>query len=73
MLLFPRRIYPLAPPGIEMLSDSEELSGYGTAGATYTNDKCPFAAGREVGSMWVKPDFEVIEVCAEVTSYAYQK
>ncbi|MBB6676040.1 pyrroloquinoline quinone precursor peptide PqqA [Cohnella lubricantis] len=55
------------------MSDSEELSGYGTAGATYTNDKCPFAAGREVGSMWVKPDFEVIEVCAEVTSYAYQK
>ncbi|MBB6735228.1 pyrroloquinoline quinone precursor peptide PqqA [Cohnella zeiphila] len=24
-------------------------------------------------SMWVKPDFEVIEVCAEVTAYAYQK
>ncbi|WP_354499730.1 MULTISPECIES: pyrroloquinoline quinone precursor peptide PqqA [Paenibacillus] len=23
--------------------------------------------------MWVKPDFEVIEVCAEVTAYAYQK
>ncbi|MBJ9993064.1 pyrroloquinoline quinone precursor peptide PqqA [Paenibacillus sp. S28] len=25
------------------------------------------------GGMWVKPDFEVIEVCAEVTAYAYQK
>ncbi|WP_420819490.1 pyrroloquinoline quinone precursor peptide PqqA [Paenibacillus thalictri] len=23
--------------------------------------------------MWVKPDFEIIEVCAEVTAYAYQK
>ncbi|WP_373315954.1 pyrroloquinoline quinone precursor peptide PqqA [Cohnella xylanilytica] len=23
--------------------------------------------------MWVKPAFEVIEVCAEVTAYAYQK
>ncbi|WP_422614958.1 pyrroloquinoline quinone precursor peptide PqqA [Cohnella caldifontis] len=23
--------------------------------------------------MWMKPDFEVIEVCAEVTAYAYQK
>ncbi|WP_373558072.1 pyrroloquinoline quinone precursor peptide PqqA [Paenibacillus sp. XY044] len=23
--------------------------------------------------MWVKPNFEVIEVCAEVTAYAYQK
>ncbi|WP_136606915.1 MULTISPECIES: pyrroloquinoline quinone precursor peptide PqqA [Paenibacillus] len=23
--------------------------------------------------MWVKPEFEVIEVCAEVTAYAYQK
>jgi len=33
----------------------------------------PFDVGREVEPMWVKPDFEVIEVCAEVTSYAYQK
>ncbi|WP_371860557.1 pyrroloquinoline quinone precursor peptide PqqA [Paenibacillus chibensis] len=23
--------------------------------------------------MWVKPEFEVVEVCAEVTAYAYQK
>ncbi|WP_407643547.1 pyrroloquinoline quinone precursor peptide PqqA [Cohnella endophytica] len=23
--------------------------------------------------MWVKPSFTVIEVCAEVTAYAYQK
>ncbi|MFC5401435.1 pyrroloquinoline quinone precursor peptide PqqA [Cohnella soli] len=23
--------------------------------------------------MWVKPDFKIIEVCAEVTAYAYQK
>jgi coenzyme PQQ precursor peptide PqqA len=28
---------------------------------------------REVMPMWKKPDFEVIEVCAEVTAYAYQK
>ncbi|TBL70715.1 pyrroloquinoline quinone precursor peptide PqqA [Paenibacillus thalictri] len=28
---------------------------------------------REVSVMWVKPDFEIIEVCAEVTAYAYQK
>ncbi|WP_160044933.1 pyrroloquinoline quinone precursor peptide PqqA [Paenibacillus albilobatus] len=26
-----------------------------------------------VSEMWVKPEFEVIEVCAEVTAYAYQK
>ncbi|RKP47920.1 pyrroloquinoline quinone precursor peptide PqqA [Cohnella endophytica] len=25
------------------------------------------------GTMWVKPSFTVIEVCAEVTAYAYQK
>jgi len=34
----------------------------------------PASSKREGGgSMWVKPAFEVIEVCAEVTAYAYQK
>ncbi|WP_425393700.1 pyrroloquinoline quinone precursor peptide PqqA [Cohnella panacarvi] len=23
--------------------------------------------------MWVKPDFRIIETCAEVTAYAYRK
>ncbi|WP_372339130.1 pyrroloquinoline quinone precursor peptide PqqA [Cohnella sp. WQ 127256] len=23
--------------------------------------------------MWVKPDFKIIEICAEVTAYAYRK
>ncbi|MBO9609391.1 MAG: pyrroloquinoline quinone precursor peptide PqqA [Paenibacillaceae bacterium] len=25
------------------------------------------------GTMWVKPTFKIIEVCAEVTAYAYRK
>ncbi|WP_127566650.1 pyrroloquinoline quinone precursor peptide PqqA [Paenibacillus xylaniclasticus] len=23
--------------------------------------------------MWVKPDFKIVELCAEVTAYAYRK
>ncbi|WP_375140511.1 pyrroloquinoline quinone precursor peptide PqqA [Cohnella herbarum] len=23
--------------------------------------------------MWVKPDFKIIEICAEVTAYAHRK
>ncbi|MGO4106618.1 pyrroloquinoline quinone precursor peptide PqqA [Paenibacillus sp. YAF4_2] len=23
--------------------------------------------------MWVKPEFKIIEICAEVTAYAYRK
>ncbi|XID96247.1 pyrroloquinoline quinone precursor peptide PqqA [Paenibacillaceae bacterium WGS1546] len=23
--------------------------------------------------MWVKPNFKIIEICAEVTAYAYRK
>ncbi|GIO13758.1 hypothetical protein J19TS2_33130 [Cohnella xylanilytica] len=37
-------------------------------------ERRPASSKREGGgSMWVKPAFEVIEVCAEVTAYAYQK
>ncbi len=28
---------------------------------------------KEVTSMWVKPNFKIIETCAEVTAYAYRK
>ncbi|QJD82862.1 pyrroloquinoline quinone precursor peptide PqqA [Cohnella herbarum] len=24
-------------------------------------------------TMWVKPDFKIIEICAEVTAYAHRK
>ncbi|WP_442955959.1 pyrroloquinoline quinone precursor peptide PqqA [Paenibacillus sp. MMO-58] len=24
-------------------------------------------------NMWVKPEFKIIEICAEVTAYAYRK
>ncbi|OXS57321.1 coenzyme PQQ precursor peptide PqqA [Cohnella sp. CIP 111063] len=24
-------------------------------------------------AMWVKPEFKIIELCAEVTAYAYRK
>ncbi|MBO9599333.1 MAG: pyrroloquinoline quinone precursor peptide PqqA [Cohnella sp.] len=30
-------------------------------------------SGKEVMPMWVKPQFKVIETCAEVTAYAYRK
>jgi len=29
--------------------------------------------GRGGVAMWVKPEFKIIEICAEVTAYAYRK
>ncbi|TDF99629.1 pyrroloquinoline quinone precursor peptide PqqA [Paenibacillus piri] len=60
------------------------FSGYRSENETYNKIVCkPCSLSclaltkvifrKEVGLMWVKPDFEVIEVCAEVTAYAYQK
>ncbi|WP_082112520.1 pyrroloquinoline quinone precursor peptide PqqA [Paenibacillus sp. DMB20] len=45
---------------------------YGSSGFRCAG--CSNSRLKEVFVMkWTQPDFEIIEVCAEVTSYAYQK
>ncbi|WP_412761620.1 pyrroloquinoline quinone precursor peptide PqqA [Paenibacillus chibensis] len=41
--------------------------------ASFPHERCRAHELQGGEGMWVKPEFEVVEVCAEVTAYAYQK
>jgi len=40
---------------------------------TYNESDCTLLIKDGGMNMWVKPDFKIVEICAEVTAYAYRK